>query len=112
MDFDEVKKKINDAKKEIEDLSDDAVSERLEKYLFEKAAKSASVRMSIRTTLEFANEIKDKTGEDTSQNAIRSCAKAMVVNAATELGGGLSDKDMKKLEGIAMKTIAEEIGEE
>lgn len=108
MNFDDIEKKIEDLKS----LSDEEVSERLDKYLVEKAAKSASVRMSIKRTFEFSKEIRGDNGESTSKNAISACMKAMVVNAAAELGGSLSDKDMKKLEGIAMHTIAEEIGEE
>lgn len=97
---------------EIENASNEELQQRIEEYVIKKAMKAETVRKSIRATLKHAENMKEE-GESVGRiGAIEPIMKAMVVSASSELGGKLTDKEMKQLESIALRVIGEELGEE
>ena len=87
-------------------------NKRINKYIIDKALRAEAVRKSIAETLKIAEEVEIDGRKTTKIDAVEPIMKAMVVSASSELGGKLTDKEMKQLENIALRVIGEFLGEE
>lgn len=94
--------------KDVLNLSTEEMTERMDKHILEKTLHSVAVREAIKHTHEASKKVREGDGNP----GIEACVQVMVVNAASELGGALTKKEMKQLESIAMRVISEVIGEE
>ena len=87
-------------------------NKRINKYIIDKALHAEAVRKSIAETLKIAEEVEIDGRKTTKIDAVEPIMKTMVVSASSELGGKLTDKEMKQLENIALRVIGEFLGEE
>lgn len=104
MDMDE---RINKLHKKIYDKSDKEIKEIYEEHILKYAAKASAVRSAIKDLYEFNK----RAGKDVLEG-IEASTKAMVLEASASLGGVLTKKEIAQLESIAMRVVAEVIGEE
>ena len=108
MDEEEMKK-LKEMQDKLKNMSIDEVKDRFSDHLAGKALHAMHVRRAIKETYDFSKELNKDCG---GTSAIEACVESMVINAASELGSGLTDKEMMQLKGIAMRVVAEVIGEE
>lgn len=104
--MDEEMKKMQD---KLKNMSINEIKDRFSDHLAGKALHAMNVRRAIKETYDFSKELSEDCG---GSSAIDACVESMVINAASELGSGLTDKEMMQLKGIAMRVVSEIIGEE
>lgn len=103
----DMNERINRLHKEFDNKSDKEIKEIYEERILKFATKASAVRSAIKDLHEFNK----KAGKDVLEG-IEASTKAMVLEASASLGGVLTKKEIAQLESIAMRVVAEVIGEE